>query len=848
MTRAHIGLAAVIIFEIVILFAGCHGGNSNPIAPGSGPDSAGVIAPADTVGDDTLSREGTAPPPVLWGLYRVAYNAETHEIESVPVRAPMDAFNVLTFMQPPMGSPTSMTIGVLDDTTFYENGRMDVRIILHHPFPGEPVYTGFDVHGIFLTEGTSRSAFNQALTYATPNVDPIMLNPDGYTRWMNPTEFLGGGIFGFIPGYWGTSESSENSGFIAAATLNPYKYFAQGLGPDDDLYAWLSQPGTMEERGIFRAGAGCGRDYQIQFPIVDDRIVFTFDYAILANWVDPGQPVTDPLTDFPPEANAGWPIFVFAEDNSNAYYTDGDAGGSLSLDLQITDRNAPSNPHGVPGEVSKFVVWSDDPLIPGDFAEFMSTEVEWNSGFTASTSVATIELDAMPESSGDIPVWVEIQSTNPSRYDQGYGVHVPSDPLAAYVNLLVDVKTCPKAGSGEVQDGEADSGEYLDDVTITGENFVEGPELGFWLELLEGEGESGEGEEYTIEATDVRFVDSNTVTADFDLSDAPFGDYGLGCTNGCGTVTEPEENYILGPIPKIQINIEKPLNLTLVTNRQGHDPQPLESLTLSWNPVEKAYFYRIYGRFYDINGNAIGGGSVIGTSNNPQKVINLSSLPNGPSGIAEFWVTALPGLLPKEMEYESKESPHAFAYMQDFETGIGDWEVRQENTEWRFIRSTIECAYDGTWGLKTFDHPRGPRWVLIASPALPDFEGADEVKVEFVHCMGDIDEPNGYQVGWLYNLPTNGMETVEGYYPISTVVYGQSYNDLDSEGLRSEFGISTYTDNNFQYDGWTPWYFSGYDLSEILGDQEENYIVIAAATNAYDHAWLAIDDIVILIY
>ena len=303
MDRNRIFITGLVTLEIMILFLGCQGDSNSPITPGQtvpgnqnsdSPDLSGNGAPRTA-----------ANTPVLWGLYSVSYNNDLKSFEVIPLRGPTFVVNVVHFVQPPAGSQFNMDVDILDDSEIAVNGTVDVRVNLHHPFPGQKQYTGFDVCGIFLSEGSLSSNWNASLTYAEQSQDPVVLNPDGYTRWMNPTEFLTGNIFGFEPGYWGTSESSENSGFLAGATLNPYKYFAQMLGPGMTLAEWLEEPESVSNRGMFPPGATCSRDYELKFPMKGGVPEFMFDYAILANWAEPTvTPVVDPLSDFPPQANA----------------------------------------------------------------------------------------------------------------------------------------------------------------------------------------------------------------------------------------------------------------------------------------------------------------------------------------------------------------------------------------------------------------------------------------------------------------------------------------------------------------------------------------------------------------
>ncbi len=845
-------LIILILAEMLILFLGCQGGGDSPVFPTFDPASSDTMMSDSLVESGQWMRDEESKSPFLWGYYTVMYDSSTGEIITTPLRRAEFVFNIVKFLQPPLGVKSGVGIGVLHDSEFGSTGRIDIRVILHHPFPDDPVYTGFDVCGLFITNGSLVSPANPLLRYSDPEVDPTLLNPDGYTRWMNPTEFTTGGIFGYEPGMWGSSEQSENSGFVAGATLNAYKYFAHGLSPDATISEWLEDPQSVENRGMFPSGASCGRDYELLFPIVGEQHSFVFNYAVMANWASPEiKPPEDPLVDFPPEANAGWPLHILVTDNSEAYYTEEEAGGTLSFDIELFDWDALSSPYGLPGEVSKFVVWSHEPLVPGGAVEFLSTEIEWNSGFTASTSVATIEIaEATPEASGDTAIWIEIQSANPTSYDQGFGAGVPDDPLASYFAVLVDVETCPKAGANEIEGGVFDSGDFLDDVHIYGENFVEGDQLGVWLELGPTGGGEGESVPFIISGMDVHRLDDGTLTADFDLTDAPYGDYGLGCSNGCGIVTTPIENEIFHQFEKMQVNVEAPIGVSLATNRQGGMPDVLSAITVTWQPVSYANFYRIYARFYDINGNQVGGVSMIGSAAFPSKTIYLSFLPTGSSGIIEFWVTALPD--PYNWKYESGASNHAFAFLQDFEIGMGQWTTAEETTDFRFIRSTVEASFSGAWGIKQYGaaDPYQGNWLLVSSPEIPDTKGASKVVIEFLHTFADINESNGFQIGWMYALPLLGQPLVLGYYPIAINSYGQGYNDTHCPALMEKFLCGSTTDNNFQSNEaeWSGWALSGFDVSEILGDGEGNRIVIGLATDSWDEPKVCIDDIAILLY
>jgi len=847
MKRIHIIFIGLILLEILLLFMGCHGDKLNPLVPGTNPDSITTDSLADPVARSVAST------PALWGYYSVSYDPASRTMQAIPLRSPAFALNVVQFLQPPAGSQLNLGIQILDDSSIGDNGRIDVRIILHHPFPGQMVYTGFDVCGVFITEGSQSAPGNPSLTFADPTLDPNLLNPDGYTRWMNPEEFPTGDIFGYEPGFWGTSESSENSGFVAGATLNPYKYFAIGLGPNDDLESWLEDPSHIADRGMFPAGATCSRDYELVFPIIGSFPNFKFNYAVLANWEPPiNQPVNDPVSDFPHEANARYPLHIFVEDNSQVYCTPGIAGGSLSFEITVFDWDALLNPLGIPGEVTGFTFWSNESLVPGGSMEFLTTDVEWNSGFIASTSVANIEiLDAVPTSDGEKELWIAIGSTDPAYYDQGLGATVPDDPLASYFMVPVMVASCPKAFTTSVGSGKAGSGDYLDDVEITGDNFIDGDDLGIRLLLADAGGSAGEPGDFLIEATDLKYIDQNTITADFDLTGAPLGEYGIGCTNGCGAITTPEENNAeKDDDPNLKVLPQGPFDIELSTLRSYSTPTPLDKLRVSWSPVEDTQYYELHVKCFDLSGTVIAMNIPI-TCNSESYDLYLNTLPLMGGGMLELWVNAF--VLSTSDTEESMPSRSGYMIFQGFESGMGQWALRSESElQLKFARSAVDAGWSSVWGIKSYGliSYYSSLWTVLATPPIPDYDETSVVRFEFLHRYMNIAPTNGYQVGWSSELPINHQPTVENFTPVIETLYGHAYSDSDCTALQDEFYVSPSEDNNYSHEGtyYMGWYLSGFDVSEILGDDVPNYIMIAFAGNYYNAPDICIDDVAILIY
>jgi hypothetical protein len=168
------------------------------------------------------------------------------------------------------------------------DGTVDLTVQLTHPFPGMPQFTGFDVKGIIMFQGSHEFERPQD----TPKYplypqtflvswrilgDPELLNADGYSFRWSPWYDSGSDlpIFNYWPGKYSSGTPTANiNGF-----LNFY---------------------SNEERHIFENDASVSRTYHISLP--PGPIVA--GYAVEACWEPPlVKPVTNPVEDFPITAN-----------------------------------------------------------------------------------------------------------------------------------------------------------------------------------------------------------------------------------------------------------------------------------------------------------------------------------------------------------------------------------------------------------------------------------------------------------------------------------------------------------------------------------------------------------------
>jgi len=297
-------LCCLAVCAAYLIIASCSG---NPVIPANG-GVAGVVPDHVSMGSHYIA-----------GYFEISVDPLSNTIQSIPLRNLQLHLNALRFLEPP--PPVCLHLENLQIT----GSSVDVDVSFDHPFPDYQEYSGFDVCGIVITSG-SISGFSDPDIVIAGEGDTRLVNPDGLTRWWNPSEFpynQSAPIFGYIDGVLGTPDDIANF----SATLNGYKYHAEGLGAD-------ASPTSIdyEMRGVFPAGTTQCRHYTIE---LDAGLVF--NYAIDASWSAPdGPPVVIPDS-FPPDANRDEPWFVEAEVTDNTLYYNPDAGsGGGELTIQVT--------------------------------------------------------------------------------------------------------------------------------------------------------------------------------------------------------------------------------------------------------------------------------------------------------------------------------------------------------------------------------------------------------------------------------------------------------------------------------------------------------------------------------
>jgi len=244
------------------------------IAFGCSKSSDPIVAPVDNPG---VSRPVDAPRyvassgRVLWGFWRISISADRSTVEVIADRSADLHVNTVRLLE---DFPCKDCL-VVSGVKFNPPHELSADLKLIHPYPGALKFTAFDVRGIFIS-GTGFTFPACGREIAWGDTLPRMLNPDGYTPLFNPTEYpeTFPAALGYIPGHMAT-------GGDLSANLNPFVAYSVGM-----------------PRRIFEAGSQQTRTVNLWIP--DGPL--EFGYAVDASW-QLVEEVTDPLTDFPPDAN-----------------------------------------------------------------------------------------------------------------------------------------------------------------------------------------------------------------------------------------------------------------------------------------------------------------------------------------------------------------------------------------------------------------------------------------------------------------------------------------------------------------------------------------------------------------
>ena len=399
----------ILVIICLAILAGCHG---NPASP---PTVAPELSATSTAESSPSNHK-------CLGYNLLKIDTENFEFEVVPLRTSEWHFNLVGVLNNTMG----VSAAIVPGESIPSEGLFVLDITLSHPFATKPQFSGFDVKGVLITPGTLDLG-----PFVLADTDETRLeNADGYTRWWNPTEFTNPGIFGYTQGIL------ANAGPAAlTATVNPYKLFADILGPIADI-AYVSDEPLDSDKGrcVFSAGRDNARRYNIRFPM-DPGPQIVYGYAIDCSWDAPSPNPPDEIPDdFPIEANQPESYRVAVIPTANTLYYDSESGiGGGVLRLQINVHDWQGQVAGdFPGEVSAVRI-----LAPGMMSGVVDG-VFLNQASIKGRYTADLTGLAVPTEAGDKLIVCRVESSDGSTYQQATAP-APDDPLSAFHVITLDI-------------------------------------------------------------------------------------------------------------------------------------------------------------------------------------------------------------------------------------------------------------------------------------------------------------------------------------------------------------------------------------------------------------------------
>jgi hypothetical protein len=301
-------LLTLTLTGLVFLFLiGCSHG-SNPAAPSDDPAS---VNPGNTMTENISQSNHTS----LMGYFDIYFDFETREFEAIRNRHAEFTLNIVPFLNEMTNPLFGLTF---ENISFFDSipGKLGVNVAfqIHHPLPGHEQYNIYDFLGVVIGDGI-RTLSNQGFKVAQQGTDLFMKNPDGYTRWFNPTEFTTELIFGYAPG--------GHQNHAGSATLNPYKYYANQL-TGRHAFDFLASGDNND--GLF-SGMYL-RMMKLEFILPPEGIGVSFGYAMVVAWEEQGSGPYSPV-------HHSEALACKADIADTIWFDSGESGGDLEIDFSL---------------------------------------------------------------------------------------------------------------------------------------------------------------------------------------------------------------------------------------------------------------------------------------------------------------------------------------------------------------------------------------------------------------------------------------------------------------------------------------------------------------------------------
>jgi hypothetical protein len=289
-------LAFIIFAGLLMFMMSCSGAKSpDPIAPSS--DNPAPLTQSSNTDPNTH---------YLWGYYIVRINPTDLSSEIIPIRLAASHMNVLQFLEQAPCANCFKLAGIIKNP----DGTLSVNISIKHPYANLN-FTGFDVRGIAMFNGTHQFPASGLVTSDRTLGEGEIINPDGFTTLYNPTT-IGHGLEGYKKGKLATPATPSS-------TLNAFKRFITNI--------------PANTRNAFYAGGTIVVTYNIDMP--DTPNPWVFGYAVDSSWAAPiYKPVINPMTDFALSSNCPESYKLVVQDMGPGLQP---SGGSTELQIDVYD-------------------------------------------------------------------------------------------------------------------------------------------------------------------------------------------------------------------------------------------------------------------------------------------------------------------------------------------------------------------------------------------------------------------------------------------------------------------------------------------------------------------------------
>ena len=388
------------------LFYGCSGAGRSPVEP---------LQPMQREYDSSSGRHA-------WGYWDIAIDPDDLSYEVILRRDANFHLNARKFLE---DDPCSYCLNILGIQPS-DHGTLLVDVEIRHPFLAAPYFTGFDVRGIVIFPGSKEWPENEVFTSDSSLGDAELINPDGFTRLFNPTEFPpGSSPFTILEYSHGTKANSD-----PATTLNAFKNFY-----------------SYENRRYFANGDAEVATYDIYFPPGP----ILFGYAIDASWKPPTGPAPlDVPDDFPITANCIEPYLISA-----TQVDDLEQDGTCLVEIEIYDWQ----------RINEHLVFLETPELFDDDVE--AEMVAWDDNWAKFEIILHEEKSA---ATGDYDCLVRVED------------HEDGDPNLGYIDAfnMFTLKVVEGQQSTEsdgnlflIADGNTFTGSMGEDNTPLMTNFIQ---------------------------------------------------------------------------------------------------------------------------------------------------------------------------------------------------------------------------------------------------------------------------------------------------------------------------------------------------------------------------------------